>query len=115
MCLDVLRALAHEGDAAAGVLDTLAGEAGDLPGVRECAAFVRAALAGADADAEPMARAAVGRLARLAAAAALRASATRPAELFARTRLHDPHEALFGTAHLAADEARMLLSRALPG
>jgi putative acyl-CoA dehydrogenase len=112
MCLDVLRALAHEGDAAAGVLDTLAGEAGDLSGVRECAAFVRAALAGAEA--EPMARAAVGRLARLAAAAALRGSATRPAELFARTRLHDPHEALFGTARLTADEVRMLLSRALP-
>jgi putative acyl-CoA dehydrogenase len=112
MCLDVLRALAHEGDAAAGVLDTLAGEAGDLPGVRECAAFVRAALAGAEA--EPMARAAVGRLAGLAAAAVLRASATPAAELFARTRLHDPHEALFGTARLTANEVRMLLSRALP-
>jgi hypothetical protein len=61
-----------------------------------------------------MARAAVGRLARLAAAAALRASAPVVAELFARTRLHDAHEALLGTSRLDAQEVRLLLSRALP-
>jgi len=112
MCLDVLRALTHESDISGSVLEGLAGDAGDLPGVPESAAFVRATLCGQQP--EPMARAAVGRLARLAAAAALRASAPVVAELFARTRMHDAHEALLGTAHLNAQEVRLLLSRALP-
>ena len=40
MCLDVLRALTHEGDAARAVLDALAGETADLPGAREAADFI---------------------------------------------------------------------------
>jgi len=112
MCLDVLRALAHEPEASAAVLDGLARDAGDLAGVLESAAFIRTALS--DAQPEPMARAAVGRLARLAALAALRASAPVVAELFERTRLQDCHEALFGTTRLNAQEMRLLLNRALP-
>ena len=112
MCLDVLRALAHEPEASAAVLDGLARDAGDLAGVLESAAFIRAALSGAQP--KPMARAAVGRLARLAALVALRASAPVVAELFARTRLQDCHEALFGTTRLNAQETRLLLNRALP-
>jgi len=112
MCLDVLRALAHEPDASTSVLEGLVREAGALPGVPESAAFLRTALSGGQA--EPIARAAVERLARLAAAAALRASAPAVAELFARTRLHDSHEALFGTARLDEQEMRLLLDRALP-
>src|SRR5262247_3716526 len=73
MCLDVLRALAHEGEAARAMLDALADEAADLPGARAAASFIRAALSAADAEAQ--ARAAVGRIAQLAAAAALRGSA----------------------------------------
>jgi putative acyl-CoA dehydrogenase len=113
MCLDVLRALAHELDGSAAVLEGLARDAGELPGVREAAVFIRTMLSGGQP--EPVARAAVGRLARLAAAAALRASAPAVAELFARTRLHDSHEALFGTTRLNAQETRLLLDRALPG
>ena len=40
MCLDVLRALARDGDAALAVLDALAAEAADLPGAREAVDFI---------------------------------------------------------------------------
>jgi putative acyl-CoA dehydrogenase len=113
MCLDVLRALTHEGDAARDVLAALADEAADLPGVRAAAEFIKAALTAEDAEAG--ARTAVGRLALLAAAAALRKSGTpEGAEFFARTRLHDRHDAMLGTSDIGADEARGLLERALP-
>jgi putative acyl-CoA dehydrogenase len=112
MCLDVLRALANKGDAASAVLDQLAGEAADLPGGGDAVSFLRTALL--SADAESRARMAVGRLALLAAAAAMRESAPALAGLFARTRLHDRHDALLGTSAIAANEATLLLDRALP-
>jgi putative acyl-CoA dehydrogenase len=113
MCLDVLRAFTRESDAAHAVLDTLADEAGDLPGARAAADFIKAALSAEHA--ETHARAAVGRLALLAAAAALRARATPAvAEVFARTRLRDHHDAMLGTSEIAADETAILLERALP-
>jgi putative acyl-CoA dehydrogenase len=113
MCLDVLRALTHEGDAARTVLAALASEAADLPGARESADVIAGALSAADAEAH--ARSAVGRLALLAAAAALRhSSAPEVAELFARTRLARRHGAIYGTAEIAPDEVRLLLERALP-
>jgi putative acyl-CoA dehydrogenase len=112
MCLDVLRALANEHEAAFAVLAALAGEAAELPGGADTACFVRAALSSEAAEAG--ARAAVGSLALLAAAAALRESAPAVAELFARTRLADRHGMLFGTSDFAADETRLLLDRALP-
>jgi putative acyl-CoA dehydrogenase len=56
----------------------------------------------------------VGRLALLAAAAALRSSAPPAvAELFARTRLGAQHDAMYGTGDLGAGETA-LLERALP-
>jgi hypothetical protein len=56
----------------------------------------------------------VGRLALLAAAAALRSSAPPDvAELFARTRLSAHHDAIYGTDDLGAGETA-LLERALP-
>jgi putative acyl-CoA dehydrogenase len=114
MCLDVIRALGHEGEAARAVLGALADEAADLPGARETARFIESALASPDAEAK--ARAAVGGLALLAAAAALRRSAPpEVAELFARTRLAARHGAMFGAGEISADEARGLLARALPG
>ena len=94
------------------VLAGLAGEAAELPGAADTARFIRTSLSSGDAEAG--ARAAVGRLALLAAAAALRESVPAVAELFARTRLADRHGALFGTSDLAPDEARFLLDRALP-
>jgi putative acyl-CoA dehydrogenase len=112
MCLDVLRALANERDAASAVLDALAGEAAGLPGGDDGACIVRTVLS--SEGAELGARSAVGRLALLAAAAALRESAPEVAALFARTRLHDPHGAMLGASDIAAGEAQMLLDRALP-
>ncbi|MEA2954878.1 MAG: putative acyl-CoA dehydrogenase, partial [Alphaproteobacteria bacterium] len=112
MCLDVLRALARDRDAAQAVLHALASEAADLPGAREAADFVARAFSARDAEAE--ARAGVGRLALLAAAAALRGSAPpEVAELFASTRLRARHDALYGTEALGTGEAG-LLERALP-
>jgi putative acyl-CoA dehydrogenase len=113
MCLDVLRALAREGEAARAVLATLANEAADLPGAGEAAELIVRALSSEDAEAQ--ARAAVGKLAMLAAAAALRqGSAAEIAALFARTRLVDCHGAMYGTSAIAANEAHAVLERALP-
>jgi putative acyl-CoA dehydrogenase len=112
MCLDVLRALASEREAASAVLERLARETGDLPGTAEAARFIAKALS--RADAEKYARAAVGSLAQLAAAAALAESAPAVAEAFARTRLRDCHASLFGTGDIAADEAERVIERALP-
>ena len=71
--------------AALEVIDALAAETADLPGAHEAARNVRASLAAGEAAA----RWAVGRLAGVAAAAALRESAPAAAELFARTRLEN--------------------------
>ncbi|HYY38705.1 MAG TPA: isovaleryl-CoA dehydrogenase [Xanthobacteraceae bacterium] len=113
MCLDVLRALAHESETGRAMLAALAEEAADLPGAgAACAAVERAFLA---ADAETHARIAVERLALLAAAAAVRQSAgPEVATLFARTRLQDGHGAMYGTSEISLDDARQLIERALP-
>ena len=112
MCLDVLRALARDRDAAQAVLDALSSEAADLPGAREAADFVERALSAPDAEAH--ARAGVGRLALLAAAAALRSGAPPDvAELFAGTRLGASRDTMYGANDLGAGADR-LLERALP-
>src|SRR5262249_50307698 len=59
-------------------------------------------------------RAAVDRLALLAAVAALRQSAPEVADLFARTRLEEGHGAIYGTSEISPDNARRLIDRALP-
>ena len=113
MCLDVLRVLTHEGDAARAVLDALAGETADLPGARATADVIQNALSAGDA--EGRARAVVGRLALLAAAAALQVAAPPVAEIFALTRLVGRHGGgMVGTSDIDPDEARRLLERALP-
>jgi putative acyl-CoA dehydrogenase len=113
MCLDVLRSLSHDGEAAKAVLDDLVRDTAELPGAREAADAVGRTLSGREAEAH--ARAAVERLGALAAAAALRTSAPAAVtELFARTRLADRHTAQFGTAAIAAGEAGSVLERALP-
>ena len=113
MCLDVLRALAHDGEAARAVLTAPGEEAADLPGARAALAFLERSLSAQEAEAH--ARAAVDRLAVLAAAAALRQSAgAEVGALFARTRLEHGHGALYGTSEISADEARRLIDRALP-
>jgi len=112
MCLDLLRALGHDPEAARTALAALAEEAADLPDALAALDFVARAVAAEDAEGE--ARAAVDRLALLAAAAALRQSAPEVAALFARTRLEDRHGAMYGTSRIALDEARRLIDRALP-
>ena len=73
MCLDVLRALSREGEAARAVLGDLTKACRDLPGAKEAAAFITRTLSAADSEAK--ARAAVERLAMLAATAAIAESA----------------------------------------
>jgi putative acyl-CoA dehydrogenase len=113
MCLDVLRALSREGEAARAVLGDLVRACGDLPGAKEAAAFIARTLVSADGEAK--ARAAVERLAMLAAAAALAEGAPAAvAEAFARTRLATARGGTFGTSDLAPSEVTTLSERALP-
>jgi putative acyl-CoA dehydrogenase len=109
MALDVLRAATPE--VVQPVLDALAVDAEGLPGVRETRALIGEALAVGEAQA----RLAVERLALLAAAAALRASAPAEiAELFARTRVNGPRGVMLGTSEISVAERDALLARALP-
>jgi putative acyl-CoA dehydrogenase len=112
MCLDVLRALAREPDAAITVLQQIASESRGLPGAADAATFIGKALR--RPDGERLARAAVERLALLAAAAALNAVAPRSAELFADTRLAGNRGGMYGATELPNDDVRRLLERALP-
>jgi putative acyl-CoA dehydrogenase len=68
----------------------------------------------AAADGEAKARAAVERLALLAATSALTKSAPDVAEVFARTRLAVPRGGTFGTSDLANNDVEKLLNRTLP-
>ena len=110
MCLDVLRAIANDRAASAAVIEAITGETADLPGGRDGARVLTGALAQGEAGA----RGAVGRLAVLAAAAALRETAPEVAELFARTRLKEESEPIFGVSNLHGAEASSMLDRALP-
>jgi putative acyl-CoA dehydrogenase len=111
MCLDVLRALAHEGEAARALLDRLAADAQHLPGSADVIAFVRSFDPRDEADARGM----VERLALLAAAAALRGTAPAAvAEAFARERLTAGLGVTYGSRPLADAEREQILARALP-
>jgi putative acyl-CoA dehydrogenase len=113
MCLDVLRALSREAEAARAVLGDLVRACGDLPGAKDAAAFIAGTLVAADGEAR--ARAAVERLAMLAAAAALAEGAPgHVAQAFARTRLAMQRGGTFGTAQLDDAAVTMLSERALP-
>ena len=112
MCLDVLRALSREPDAASVVLHELTGETLGLPGAGESIAFIGKAFR--RPDSEGMARLAVERLVLLAAAAALNLVAPKQAELFAATRLAAGHAGMYGAVELANDAIGGLLERALP-
>jgi putative acyl-CoA dehydrogenase len=112
MCLDVLRALSREVDAAASVLQRLAEETKSLPGAADGVAFIGKAFR--RPDSERVARLAVEKLALLAAAAALNGVSPHHAELFARTRLAQNHASMYGAVDLAYGDIRALLERALP-
>jgi putative acyl-CoA dehydrogenase len=112
MCLDVLRALSREAEAAAAVLQHLAEQCGGLPGVADTVAFIGKAFR--RPDIERVARLAVERLALLAAVAALNKVSPHQAELFAATRLAGNHAGMYGAVDLAGEDIRALLARALP-
>jgi putative acyl-CoA dehydrogenase len=112
MCLDVLRALSREADAAAAVLQHLAEEASGLPGAADAVAFIGKVFR--RPDSERVARLAVEKLALLAATAALNQVLPSHAELFAATRLASNHAGMYGAIDLANDDIRGLLERALP-
>jgi putative acyl-CoA dehydrogenase len=112
MCLDVLRALSREAEAATAILQSLAKETAGLPGAAEAVASIGKAFR--RGDAENVARLAVEQLALLAATAALNAISPRQAELFAITRLAENHGGMYGAVDLAPDDISRLLDRALP-
>jgi putative acyl-CoA dehydrogenase len=112
MCLDVLRALSREADAATAVLQDLSQQAKGLPGAADALAFIGKAFR--RPDSERVARLAVERLALLAAAAALHQVSPHHAELFARTRLAQNHAGMYGAVDLASGDIAGLLGRALP-
>ncbi|HEY0909611.1 MAG TPA: acyl-CoA dehydrogenase family protein, partial [Bradyrhizobium sp.] len=112
MCLDVLRALSREADAAATVLQGLVQETEGLSGASEAAQFIGKAFR--RPDGERVARLAVEKLALLAAAAALNVVSSHHAELFARTRLATTQAGMYGAVDLAHDDIKSLLQRALP-
>jgi putative acyl-CoA dehydrogenase len=112
MCLDVLRALSREADAALAVLRGLADASQGLPGADEAAAFIGKTFR--RPDSERVARLAVERLALLSASAALNRVSPRHAGLFAATRLANIHAGMYGAIDLAEADIRGLLERALP-
>jgi putative acyl-CoA dehydrogenase len=112
MCLDVLRALSREAEAAQAVLQGLAEQAKGLPGAGDAVTFIGKAFR--RPDSERVARLAVEKLALLAAAAALNQVSPHHAELFARTRLAQNHASMYGAVELGGDDVRSLLARALP-
>ncbi|HZC96787.1 MAG TPA: acyl-CoA dehydrogenase family protein, partial [Bradyrhizobium sp.] len=112
MCLDVLRALSREADAAMAVLRDLTDQTQGLPGATEAVAFIGKAFR--RPDSERLARLAVEKLALLAATAALNAVAPRHAELFAATRLAGNHASMYGAVDIESSDISNLLERALP-
>ncbi|AWN42397.1 acyl-CoA dehydrogenase family protein [Methylobacterium durans] len=112
MALDVLRAAHRAPETADAVVAGLVAETAGLPGTREAASEIGAALQAPDAEAR--ARLATGRLATLAAAAALAACAPPAvAQAYAATRLARERGPFGANAIDAA--ADLLLERALPG
>jgi putative acyl-CoA dehydrogenase len=112
MALDVLRAFEREQQAARAVTAELVREAQALPGATDAAAFIGETLS--VPFAEDGARFVVERLAQLAAAAALAASAPADVvEAFARTRLAGRPGLTFGTCRLSEGEIRTAMERAL--
>lgn len=112
MCLDVLRALSREPEAAMAVLQSLAAETKDLLGAGEAVAFIGKTFR--RADGERVARLAVEKLALLAAAAALNGVSSHHAKLFAATRLAANHASMYGAVEIESGDVRGLLERALP-
>jgi putative acyl-CoA dehydrogenase len=111
VCLDLLRALSRDGEAARAVFADIARATSDLPGARDALKLVERALS--SADAEGQARAAVEKLALLVAAEALRASAGPVAETFADLRLAGRSGRSNGSVEMTRAASAMLRERTL--
>ena len=108
MCLDVLRALKRDREAGE-LLSQLAREGSEW--IDDARLFNSTN----EFESEATARVTVGKLATLAAASALAATAPPSiVEAFVDTRLAQPHAALYGADGLPAQTAENLLQRALP-
>src|SRR5437762_2545073 len=112
MCLDVLRALSREYDAASAILQTLAQESAGLAGAANATTFIAEVFR--RPDSERVSRLAVEKLALLAASAALSKVSPQHAKLFGRTRLAMDHASMYGAVDLATADIRGLLNHALP-
>jgi len=112
VCLDLLRALSRDAEAARAVLADVAKNTRDLPGAAEALKAVERELSSPSAEAH--ARGAVERLALLAAAEALRASAPSVAEAFAQARLTGRSGRSYGSAELSQPAVTNLNARVLP-
>jgi putative acyl-CoA dehydrogenase len=109
MCLDVLRALRRDPEAA----DLLADLTRKATPLRESEAELFPPMN--ELESESKARIVVGKLAALAAASALKATAPAAVtEAFVRTRLERQHAALYGADDIDASTTDALLQRALP-
>jgi putative acyl-CoA dehydrogenase len=109
MCLDVLRALKRDEEAAELIAD-LVSEASPLIGEKATILDMTD-----EPTSEGAARILVGRLATLAATAALAGTAPpEVADAFVRTRFFRSHAALYGTDGIEGGTANILLRRALP-
>jgi putative acyl-CoA dehydrogenase len=112
VCLDLLRALSRDGEAARAVLADIAEATADLPGAADALRFVEGTLSSPNAEAQ--ARAAVERLALLTAAEGLRTSAPQVAEVFAQLRLAGRSGRSYGSVEMAKVTATELIERSLP-
>jgi putative acyl-CoA dehydrogenase len=114
VCLDVLRVLSREPDAAAAVFAALERETADLPGATEAVRGIETLLTSRNLEAD--ARMLVERFAVLAAAAACRQAAPAPvAEAFAQARLVPRAGTIYGSAALDEAAVALLIERILPG
>jgi putative acyl-CoA dehydrogenase len=112
VCLDLLRALSRDGDAARAVLGEIAKATRELPGCAEAIKFVERTLSSPTAEAH--ARAAIERLALLCAVEALQVGAPEIAAIFAQARLAERSGRSYGTVDLSSAQSAMLMERALP-
>ncbi|MPZ56739.1 MAG: DNA alkylation response protein [Rhizobiales bacterium] len=109
MCLDVLRAVSRDPEAADAVLGRLA----VTPELREAINGIAATLM--STTAESHARSAVERLAFVAAAGALAQCAPADtADLFVRTRLGGRRGSMYGSSEIDNNNAAKFLARAVP-
>ncbi|HVG50505.1 MAG TPA: acyl-CoA dehydrogenase family protein [Xanthobacteraceae bacterium] len=111
VCLDLLRALSRDSEAARAVLADIARATRDLPGCVDAIKFIERTLSSATAEAQ--ARAAIERLALLCAVEALQVSAPDIAATFAHARLAERFGRTYGAVDLTAAQTTKLLERAL--